>query len=205
MLFYVREHTKAKPAVVLVLKQGHGLKYHPTVCRHVCSLDRPPVRLSALCGITVRQSTHLGVIAWVFSLHVFWKNMSQCTGVCSYVQNHVIGALGGFSQFLANVDIHSIGYMYFIFPKCVLLFYVLEHPKAKPTVVLVLKRLRRRGHGLKYHPTVCGHFCSPVRPPVRLSVCVMRQNFSPKYAFRSHRMGFQFTCILKNIGQWKLS
>ena len=27
--------------------------------------------------------------------------------------------------------------------------YVQEHPKAQPAVVLVLKRLRRRGHGLK--------------------------------------------------------
>ena len=32
-------------------------------------------------------------------------------------------------------------------------FYVQEHPKAQPAVVLVLKRLRRRGHGLKSHPT----------------------------------------------------
>ena len=30
----------------------------------------------------------------------------------------------------------------------VLWFYVQEHPKAQPAVVLVLKRLRRRGHGL---------------------------------------------------------
>ena len=28
-----------------------------------------------------------------------------------------------------------------------------EHPKAQPAVVLVLKRLRRRGHGFKSHPT----------------------------------------------------
>ena len=34
-----------------------------------------------------------------------------------------------------------------------LLFYVQEHPKAQPAVVLVLKRLRRRGNGLKFHPT----------------------------------------------------
>ena len=32
-------------------------------------------------------------------------------------------------------------------------FYVQEHLKAQPAVVLVLKRLRRRGHGLKSHPT----------------------------------------------------
>ena len=31
--------------------------------------------------------------------------------------------------------------------------YVQEHPKAQPAVVLVLKRLRRRGNGLKSHPT----------------------------------------------------
>ena len=32
-------------------------------------------------------------------------------------------------------------------------FNVQEHPKAQPAVVLVLKRLRRRDHGLKSHPT----------------------------------------------------
>ena len=32
-------------------------------------------------------------------------------------------------------------------------FYVQEHLKAQPAVVLVLKRLRRRGNGLKSHPT----------------------------------------------------
>ena len=32
-------------------------------------------------------------------------------------------------------------------------FFVQELPKAQPAVVLVLKRLRRRGNGLKSHPT----------------------------------------------------
>ena len=32
-------------------------------------------------------------------------------------------------------------------------FYVQEHPKAQPAVVLILKRLRRQGHSLKSHPT----------------------------------------------------
>ena len=36
---------------------------------------------------------------------------------------------------------------------CFLWFYVQELPKAQPAVVLVLKRLRRRGNGLKSHPT----------------------------------------------------
>ena len=35
----------------------------------------------------------------------------------------------------------------------VLLFSVQEHPKAQPAVALILKRLRRRGNGLKSHPT----------------------------------------------------
>ena len=35
----------------------------------------------------------------------------------------------------------------------VLWFYAQEHPKAQPAVVLILKRLRRRGNGLKSHPT----------------------------------------------------
>ena len=32
-------------------------------------------------------------------------------------------------------------------------FYVQVQPQAQPAVVLVLKRLRRRGHVLKSHPT----------------------------------------------------
>ena len=32
-------------------------------------------------------------------------------------------------------------------------FYVQEHPKAQPIVVLTLKRLRERDHSLKSHPT----------------------------------------------------
>ena len=35
----------------------------------------------------------------------------------------------------------------------VLWFYVQELPKAQPAIVLVLKRLRRRGNSLKSHPT----------------------------------------------------
>ena len=35
----------------------------------------------------------------------------------------------------------------------VLWFHVQELPKAQPAVVLVLKRLRRRGKSLKSHPT----------------------------------------------------
>ena len=36
---------------------------------------------------------------------------------------------------------------------CFMLFYVQELPKAQPAMVLVLRRLRRRGNGLKSHPT----------------------------------------------------
>ena len=36
---------------------------------------------------------------------------------------------------------------------CFLWFFVQELPKSQPAVVLVLKRLRRRGNGLKSHPT----------------------------------------------------
>ena len=35
----------------------------------------------------------------------------------------------------------------------VLWLYVQDHPKAHPAVVLFSKRLRRRGNGLKSHPT----------------------------------------------------
>ena len=33
-------------------------------------------------------------------------------------------------------------------------FYAQEHRKAQPAMVLILKRLRRRGHGLESHPAV---------------------------------------------------
>ena len=36
---------------------------------------------------------------------------------------------------------------------CFLWFYVQELPKAQAAVILVLKRLRRRGNGLMSHPT----------------------------------------------------
>ena len=36
---------------------------------------------------------------------------------------------------------------------CFLWFYVQELPTAQPAVILVLKRLRRWGNGLKSHPT----------------------------------------------------
>ena len=35
----------------------------------------------------------------------------------------------------------------------VLWFYAQEHPKAQQAVVLILKRLRKWGNGLKSHPT----------------------------------------------------
>ena len=35
----------------------------------------------------------------------------------------------------------------------VLWFYVQEHPKAQPAVVLILKHLKGRSHSLKSHPT----------------------------------------------------
>ena len=42
-----------------------------------------------------------------------------------------------------------LGYNWFM----VLWFYVQEHLKAQPVVVLILKRLRRQGHSLKARPT----------------------------------------------------
>ena len=43
-------------------------------------------------------------------------------------------------------------------------FYIQELPKAQLEVVLVLKRLRRRGNGLKSHPTDWAHsiLCSVI-------------------------------------------
>ena len=57
---------------------------------------------------------------------------------------------------------------------CFLWFYVQELPKAQPAVVLVLKRLRRRGNGLKSHPTdffVAFPGWKPV-PPGGFMICV---------------------------------
>ena len=53
-----------------------------------------------------------------------------------------VAVLLGYNQYWRG------GFMVFV-----LFFYVQEHPKAQPAEVLVLKRLRRRGHGLKPHPT----------------------------------------------------
>ena len=44
-------------------------------------------------------------------------------------------------------------YQYWPGGLCFLWFYVQDLPKAQPAVVLVLKRLRRQGNGLKSHPT----------------------------------------------------
>ena len=37
-------------------------------------------------------------------------------------------------------------------------FYVREHPKAQLTVILVLKRFRRRGRGFKSYPKALNDF-----------------------------------------------
>ena len=50
-------------------------------------------------------------------------------------------------------------------------FYVQELPKAQTAVVLVLKRLRRRGNGLKSHPT---DWEKPgIEPATSMSACKM--------------------------------
>ena len=49
---------------------------------------------------------------------------------------------------------HVVGYkQYWPGGFMVLWFYIQEHPKAQPAVVLILKPLRRRGNGLKSRPT----------------------------------------------------
>ena len=69
--------------------------------------------------------------------------------------------LGG-DAFRGKVCHHVISVFVAVFLGCTstgrlglffLWFYVRELPKAQPAVVLVLKRLRRRGNGLKSHPT----------------------------------------------------
>ena len=65
---------------------------------------------------------------WHFSCHQIWCKLTQIYCFC--------GRVPWLYQYL-----------------CFLWFYVRELPKAQPAVVLVLKRLRRRGNGLKSHPT----------------------------------------------------
>ena len=61
--------------------------------------------------------------------------VALCAGVCVFV-----------TVFLGCTSTGRVGL-------CFLWFYVLELPMAQPAVVLVLKCLRRRGNGLKSHPT----------------------------------------------------
>ena len=57
--------------------------------------------------------------------------------------------------FLDKVVCGDVRWLYQYSPMglCFLWLFVQELPKAQPAVVLVLKRLRRRGNGLKSHPT----------------------------------------------------
>ena len=68
---------------------------------------------------------------------------------------------------------------------CFLWFYVQELPKAQLAVVLVLKRLRRRGNGLKSHPTDLLFFLKThtTDPSIKL-VCVCRNNRGISIVFK---------------------
>ena len=59
--------------------------------------------------------------------------------------------------FLGCTSTGRVGLCFFLW------FYVQELQKAQPAVVLVLKRLRRRGNGLKSHPTDWD-LCLPLVP-----------------------------------------
>ena len=61
---------------------------------------------------------------------------------------------------------------------CFLRFYVQELPKTQPAVVLVLKRLRRRGNGLKSHPTDWENFQNPQLLKSSLKTCSMPLNIN---------------------------
>ena len=54
----------------------------------------------------------------------------------------------------------------------VLWFYVQEHPKTQPAVVLILKRFRRRDHGLKSHPTFWEKPAIEPATPVLQGICL---------------------------------
>ena len=104
--FYVREHPKAQPAVVLVLKRrrrrDHNLKSHPT------DWESRESNSGLLGTRRVTNPLHQGGTKILFVAVFLGYNVSLCF----------------------------------------LWFYAQEQPKAQPAVVLVLKRLRRRGHSL---------------------------------------------------------
>ena len=56
------------------------------------------------------------------------------------------------SKFVYNIVCGRVPWLYQYWPVGLWL-YVQELPKAQPVVILVFKRLRRRGNGLKSHPT----------------------------------------------------
>ena len=67
----------------------------------------------------------------------------------------------------------------------VLWFYVQEHMKAQSAVVMILKRLRRRGHDLKSHPTY------GAKPGINLP---QKLHFNPPM-----RIWYSKTCLKRSL------
>ena len=80
----------------------------------------------------------------------------------------------------------------------VLWFYVQEHPKAQPAVVLVLKRLRRRGNGLKSHLTDWEKLgIEPATPGLQdIGLFLHQKNFCGFPVYKPVLLGWYKICVL---------
>ena len=108
-------------------------------CRDLCNLSALACHFSAGRGRSVTASS----MGPGFYSTLYYNTFSSISGGGSRISGR------GFMIFLWPCSLASTGRAGLWFCG----FYVQEHPEAQPAVVLVLKRLRRRGHGLKSHPT----------------------------------------------------
>ena len=76
----------------------------------------------------------------------FEYRFSAIEALTMLLKNYIYRKYVFVAVFLGCTSTGRVG-LYFLW------FYVQELPKAQPAVVLVLKSLRRRGNGLKSHPT----------------------------------------------------
>ena len=107
-------------------------------CRDLCNISALACHFSAGRGPSVTTSS----MGPGFYSTLFYNAFSSITGGGSRISGK------GFYDIFVAV---FLGYTRVGLWFCG--FYVQEHPEAQPALVLALKRLRRRGHGLKFHPT----------------------------------------------------
>ena len=102
----------------------------------------------AFLGINQFHRVGLRFVCW------FYDGNTQRLTESGFMENPGIEpATPGLQDIYVYPLHHAQGYCLWTCGFMVLWFYVQEHPKAQPAVVLILKRLRRRGHSLKSRPT----------------------------------------------------